>query len=58
MQYLKEAKYALKTGIFKWSKDYDEAATKYEMAAKAFLEISDEESAADAYLEFAKCNEH
>lgn len=58
MQYLKEAKYALKTGVFKWSKDWDTAMLKYEQAAKAFKEIGDEESAAEAYLEYAKCCEH
>lgn len=35
---LKQAEYALKTGVFKWSKDYDEAASKYEQAAKLFKE--------------------
>lgn len=58
MSYLKQAKYALKTGIFKWNKDYDEAAVKYELAAKAFKEISDDDSASNAYLEAAKCHEH
>lgn len=58
LQHLKEAQYALKTGVFKWSKDYDLAATKYEAAGKAFKEINDDESAAEAYLNFAKCSEH
>ena len=58
MDHLKKAQHALKTGVFKWSKDYDEAAYQYEQAAKAFKEVSDEEAAAEAYLEFAKCSEH
>lgn len=56
--HLKKAQYALKTGVFKWSKDYDEAAHHYEQAAKAFKEASDDQGAADAYLQFAKCSEH
>jgi hypothetical protein len=26
LDHIKKAQYALKTGVFKWSKDYDEAA--------------------------------
>lgn len=48
----------MKTGVFKWSKDYDEASIKYEQAAKLFKELDDDKSAADACLEFAKINEH
>lgn len=54
---LKKAQYALKTGVFKWSKDYDEAAMRYEEAGKIFKEISDDRRGADAYLQFAQCSE-
>lgn len=58
LKYLKQANYALKTGVFKWSKDYDEAMNKFEMAAKEFKKVGDEDSAAEAFLEYAKCAEH
>ena len=54
---VKQAEYALKTGVFKWSKDYDEAASKYEQAAKLYKENQSDEQAAMAYTEAAKCYE-
>lgn len=41
-KYMKAAEYALKTGVFKWSKDYDEASINYERAAKLFKELNDD----------------
>jgi hypothetical protein len=55
--YLKQANYALKTGVFKWSKDYGEASFKFEQAAKVFKEIGEEKQAAEAFINFAKCSE-
>jgi|688.fasta_scaffold587777_1 hypothetical protein len=49
----KEGKDALKTGLFKWSKNYAEAAIRFEQAAKLFKELGDHKSAIEAYLEFA-----
>ena len=56
--HLKKAQHALKTGVFKWSKDYDEAATQYELAAKSFRDSGHEDEAANCFLEFARCSEH
>lgn len=47
----------MKTGVFKWSKDYDAAQLKYGEAAKMFKELDEDQLAADAYLQYALCSE-
>ena len=55
--YLKTANSALKTGLFRWSKDFAEAGHNFEKAAKLFKEMGEDQQAAEAYLQFAKCSE-
>lgn len=50
---MKAAENALKTGLLKWSKDYDEASIQYERAAKIYKELNDDQGASEAYLKFA-----
>jgi tetratricopeptide (TPR) repeat protein len=46
---VKEAKKALKTGLFKWSKDYVKAAMLYDEAAKKYMALKDYENAIYVY---------
>lgn len=53
----KKGKEALKTGLFKWSPNFDEGAMRFEKAAKLFKECGNNERALTAYLEYSKCAE-
>jgi Soluble NSF attachment protein, SNAP len=51
------AKAELKTGLFKWSPNYVQAAIHYEKAAKLYKQAGNKANAIDAYLQFSKCSE-
>ena len=40
--YIKTANSALKTGLFRWSKDFAEAGHNFEKAAKLFKEMGED----------------
>ena len=54
---MKAGKSDLKTGIFKWSPDYVQAAINFEKAAKLFKQAGLTQRAIDAYLEYSKVSE-
>ena len=54
----KKAQGDLKTGLFKWSKNYGEGMLHFEQAAKLFKEADNDARAIDAYLKSADCAEH
>ena len=54
---MKEGRYALKTGFFKWSEDHAKAVIKFEEAGRLFKELGINKDAADAYSEMAKSSE-
>lgn len=55
--YIKKAKNNLKTGIFKWNKDYVSAAMNYDEAAKICMANRDYEKAIWVYQQLIPVNE-
>jgi len=54
---VKEGDAALKTGLFKWDKDYATAAISYDEAAKLYRASKDYDTAIQVYEKLAKVNE-
>ena len=47
----------LKTGLFKWSVNYVDAASQFERAAKLYKQSGNKKKAIEAYIEFSNCSE-
>jgi len=56
-KYLKEGDEALKTGVFKWSKDYASAAINYDEAAKIYKSAKQYDQAQAVYEKLVLVNE-
>lgn len=53
----KKAQGDLKTGLFKWSKDFSGGMVHFEQAAKLFKEADNDARAVDAHLKASECAE-